>query len=102
MKSNPEVKPKQTAPQKANSGVKKENFQNRATKAIPKPGPNPDPKTPQNHGQTDALINGKDEGPSKTEHKATKRKVNGDLPENSRQMTKKKKVEEPAEKKPTE
>ncbi|KAG5272873.1 hypothetical protein AALO_G00170220 [Alosa alosa] len=101
MKSTPDAKSKQMGPEKTNSKVKKENFQKKAGKAISKPVLIPETKIPQNNGKTDALENKKVGGPSKTEHKAKKRKVNGHLPENSKPATKKK-VEEPAEKKPTE
>lgn len=102
MKSNPDVKSKQKEPVKTKSKVNKQNFQKKAGKPIPKPSPISDPKTLQHHRENDALKNGKGEGSTKTDHKAKKRKVNGSLPENSKLTTKKKKVEEPAEKKPTE
>lgn len=101
MKSNPDVKSKQMAPKQAKSKVNKQNFQNKAGKPIPKPSPIPDPKTLKSHEETDALNNGKGERSTKKEHKAKKRKMNGSLID-SKLPTKKKKVKEPAEKKPTE
>ncbi|XP_063066976.1 RNA exonuclease 4 [Engraulis encrasicolus] len=101
MKSNPDNS-KQKEPQKTNPNGKKDNLQKRKAKDSAKPEQTPGSDTKQNQGPTKSFKNDRGGEAGKAENKANKRKVNGSLPESNKQVTKKRKIEEPAEKKPTE
>lgn len=101
MKSNPDNS-KQKEPQKTNPNGKKDNLQKRKAKDSAKPEQTPGSDTKQNQGPSKSFKNDRGGEAGKAEIKANKRKVNGSLPESNKQVTKKRKIEEPAEKKPTE